>query len=141
MVGNSSTIDDYIGTFPPEVQDVLIAIRSRLHEAVPGMTEAMSYGMPTLKLDGKSLVHFAGLAAVAGAPAIIGTWIGAFTYSPLWTTVFLAIGIGAIAQVIWEVGRLIQRSQARAGEPLFTWNTLGGITAGIAVMYGTALLV
>ena len=64
-----------------------------------------------------------------------------FTYSALWTTVFLAIGIGAIGQVIWEVGRLIQRSQARAGEPLFTWNTLGGITAGIAVMYGTALLV
>ena len=60
MAGNSGTIDDYIGTFPPEVQDVLTDIRSRLHEAVPGMTEAMSYGMPTLKLDGKSLVHFAG---------------------------------------------------------------------------------
>jgi type VI protein secretion system component VasK len=78
---------------------------------------------------------------VAGAPAIIGTWIGAFTYSALWTTVFLAIGIGAIAQVIWEVGGLIQRGQGRAGVPLVAWNTLGGITAGIAVMYGTALFV
>ena len=60
MAGNSGTIDDYIGTFPPEVQDVLTDIRSRLHEAVPGMTEAMSYGIPTLKLDGRNLVHFAG---------------------------------------------------------------------------------
>jgi len=105
------------------------------------VTEGVGIAAPVVKEQRPSLVHFAGLAAVAGAPAIIGTWIGAFTYSPLWTTVFLAIGIGAIAQVIWEVGRLIQRSQARAGEPLFTWNTLGGITAGIAVMYGTALLV
>ena len=60
MAGNDGTIDDYISTFPPEVQDVLSDIRMRLHATVPGMTEAMSYGMPTLKLDGKSLVHFAG---------------------------------------------------------------------------------
>ncbi len=39
---------------------MLTDIRSRLHATVPGMTEAMSYGMPTLKLDGKNLVHFAG---------------------------------------------------------------------------------
>ncbi len=105
------------------------------------VTEGVGIAAPVVKEQRPSLWHFIGLAAVAGAPAIIGTWIGAFTYSALWTTVFLAIGIGAIAQVIWEVGRLIQRSQARAGEPLFTWNTLGGITAGIAVMYGTALFV
>jgi zinc transporter ZupT len=104
------------------------------------VTEGIGIAAPVVR-ERPSLGHFAGLAAVAGAPAIIGTWIGAFTYSPLWTTVFLAIGIGAIAQVIWEVGRLIQRSQARAGEPLLTWNTLGGIAAGVAVMYGTALLV
>ena len=54
------TIDDYIGSFPAEVQDVLTDIRSRLHATVPGMTETMSYGMPTLELDGKRLVHFAG---------------------------------------------------------------------------------
>ena len=58
--------------------------------------------------------HFLGLALLAGAPAIIGTWIGAFTYSAFWTTIFLAVGIGAILQVIWEVGRLIQRGQAKA---------------------------
>ena len=60
MAADVGTIDDYISTFPPEVQDVLSDIRSRLHATVPGMTEAMSYGIPTLKLDGRNLVHFAG---------------------------------------------------------------------------------
>ena len=78
---------------------------------------------------------------MAGAPAILGTWIGAFTYSPFWTAVFLAIGIGAILQVIVEIGRMIVRSQHRASEPLLTWPTFGGFAAGLALMYATALLV
>ncbi len=53
-------IDDYIASFPPEVQELLSDVRSRLHAAVPGMTEGISYQLPTLKLDGKNLVHFAG---------------------------------------------------------------------------------
>ena len=83
----------------------------------------------------------AALAAIAGVPAILGTWIGAFTYSPFWTTIFFAVGIGAILQVIVEVGRLVVRSQAKAGEPAMTWITFGGVTAGVAVMYLTGLLV
>jgi len=51
------------------------------------------------------------------------------------------IGVGAILQVIVEVGRLIARSQARHQEPALTWTTLSGVTAGVAVMYLTALLV
>jgi zinc transporter ZupT len=104
------------------------------------VTEGVGIAAPVVGAN-PGLKHFALLALVAGGPAILGTWIGAFTYSAFWTTVFLAIGIGAILQVIWEVGRLIQRSQAKAGEPLFTWNTFGGITAGIALMYATALLI
>ncbi len=81
------------------------------------------------------------IALIAGGLAILGTWIGAFTYSPFWTTVFLAVGIGAILQVIVEVWRLIARSQQRASEPVLTWTTFGGVTAGVAVMYLTGLLV
>jgi ZIP family zinc transporter len=104
------------------------------------VTEGVGIAAPVVR-ERPSLAHFAALAAVAGGPAIIGTWIGAFTYSAFWTTIFLAVGIGAIVQVIWEVGRLIHRSQAKANEPLFTWNTFGGVAAGIAIMYATALLV
>src|SRR5687768_17999990 len=36
-------------------------------------------------------------------PIFLGAWIGAFTYSPVWTTLFLAIGAGAVVQVVYEL--------------------------------------
>jgi ZIP family zinc transporter len=104
------------------------------------VTEGIGIAAPLVR-ERPALVHFVGLALLAGAPAILGTWVGAFVYSPFWTTIFLAIGIGAILQVIVEVARLIRRSQERAGEPAVTWATFGGATLGVAVMYLTALLV
>lgn len=104
------------------------------------VTEGIGIAAPLVR-QRPSLAHFIALAAVAGGPAILGTWLGAFVYSPFWTTVFLAVGVGAILQVIVEVGRLIIRGQTRHKEPALTWTTLGGVTAGIAVMYLTALLV
>jgi zinc transporter, ZIP family len=104
------------------------------------VTEGVGIAAPVVR-DRPALKHFAALAGIAGLPAIVGTWIGAFVYSPLWTTVFLAIGIGAILQVIVDVGRLILRDHARAGEPGLTWTTFSGFAAGLAVMYLTALLV
>jgi len=104
------------------------------------VTEGVGIAAPVVR-EQPRLIHFAALTAVAGFPAILGTWIGAFVYSPFWTTVFFAIGIGAILQVVYEVGCLIARGQAKAGEPLMTWTTFGGVTAGIAVMYFTGLLV
>jgi ZIP family zinc transporter len=104
------------------------------------VTEGIGIAAPVVR-NRPSFGHFLGLAVVAGGPAILGTWLGAFTYSPLWATVFLAIGVGAILQVIGEVGRLIARGQSRHHEPALTWTTFGGVTAGIAVMYLTALLV
>jgi len=104
------------------------------------VTEGIGIAAPLVR-DRPALLHFVGLALLAGGPAILGTWIGAFVYSPFWTTIFLAVGIGAILQVMVEVGRLIWRSQQRAGEPALTWATFGGVAAGIAVMYLTALLV
>jgi zinc transporter ZupT len=115
---------------------VFLIIGFTLHN----VTEGVGIAAPLVR-DRPALAHFVALAALAGGPAIIGTWIGAFVFSAFWTTVFLAIGIGAILQVIVEVGRLVQRNQARQKEPLLTWTTLGGLTAGLAVMYATALLV
>jgi uncharacterized protein YdhG (YjbR/CyaY superfamily) len=55
-----ATVDDYIASFPPEVQDVLQDIRRTMHAAVPDAGEAISYGIPALTLHGRSLVYFAG---------------------------------------------------------------------------------
>ena len=40
---------------------------------------------------------------------MIGAWIGGFTYSPIWTTLFFAVGAGAIVQVVYELWRLFAR--------------------------------
>jgi zinc transporter ZupT len=88
-----------------------------------------------------SLWIFAGLALLAGAPAILGTWIGGFAFSPLLAAVFLGIGVGAIWQVIVEVVGLLRRYAEREGTPLVSWINLGGLLVGIGIMYLTALLV
>jgi len=52
------TIDEYIATFPENVQDILVKLRKVVLEAAPEADETISYGMPTFKLNG-NLVHFA----------------------------------------------------------------------------------
>ncbi len=52
------TIDEYIGTFPKNVQDILQKLRQTIRKAAPEAEEAISYQIPTFKLNG-NLVHFA----------------------------------------------------------------------------------
>ncbi len=52
------TIDEYIGQFPREIQEILQEIRKIVHETAPEATEKISYQMPTFFLNG-NLVHFA----------------------------------------------------------------------------------
>ena len=51
-------IDDYISGFPVEVQYLLQQVRLKIKELAPRAEEAISYGIPTFKLNG-NLVHFA----------------------------------------------------------------------------------
>lgn len=53
------TIDAYIKTFPKEIQPILQCVRETIQAAAPNAEEAISYGMPTFRLNG-NLVHFAG---------------------------------------------------------------------------------
>lgn len=52
------TIDEYIAAFPKDVQDILEELRRVIRESAPNADEAISYGIPTFKLNG-NLVHFA----------------------------------------------------------------------------------
>ena len=54
-----ATMDAYIASFPEEVQGILEQIRSAIRKAAPGATETISYQIPTFKLNGSNLVHFA----------------------------------------------------------------------------------
>ncbi len=53
-----STIDEYIDTFPKNVGEILNKIRETIKESAPDAEEAISYQIPTFKLNG-NLVHFA----------------------------------------------------------------------------------
>ena len=53
-------INDYIASFPPATQELLEQMRSTIQKAAPDAVEAISYAMPTFKLNDKNLVHFAG---------------------------------------------------------------------------------
>ena len=52
-------MDEYIETFPEDVQKILEEMRQTIKKAAPEAVEAISYQMPTFKLNGKNLVHFA----------------------------------------------------------------------------------
>ncbi|HEY3011418.1 MAG TPA: ZIP family metal transporter [Gemmatimonadales bacterium] len=78
------------------------------------------------------------LGSLAGVPTVLGAWLGGFTYSPAWTAFFLAIGAGAIAQVVYELWRLFaRRTQAGLSTPL----NAAGLLLGMVIMYATGLLV
>jgi zinc transporter ZupT len=78
------------------------------------------------------------LGLLAGLPTIFGAWLGGFTYSPLWITLFFAVGAGAIVQVILELWRLFSKRQESG---LTTPLNAVGVLAGLAIMYVTGLLV
>jgi len=104
------------------------------------ITEGVGIAAPIVR-NNPGLKHFALLLLVAGGPAIIGTWIGGFAFNPVLATIFLAIGVGAILQVVWEVGKLVAKDTERLGQPLVNWVNLGGLVAGLALMYFTAFMV
>lgn len=52
------TIDEYVQTFPTEVQAILEEIRRTVGAVVPDADEVISYGMPTLRLGTRKIVHF-----------------------------------------------------------------------------------
>ncbi|MEK6222409.1 MAG: ZIP family metal transporter, partial [Chloroflexota bacterium] len=104
------------------------------------ITEGIGIAAPVSK-ESPSLKWFLGMLLISGGPAILGTLIGGFAFSPLLAVIFLGIGAGAIWQVIYEVGLLMQRDAEKAKTRLVNWTNLAGLTAGIAVMYFTAFLV
>jgi zinc transporter, ZIP family len=81
------------------------------------------------------VVDLMALGAMAGAPTIIGTWIGALAYSPALAVFFLGLGVGAIGQVLWELARLIGQSGSMVESRL-----LLGLATGVVIMYLTAVV-
>jgi zinc transporter, ZIP family len=84
-----------------------------------------------------SLARFAGLGVLAGAPAILGTWIGASAFNPSLAALLFGLGAGAIAQVIVQIAPSVRDAGGRLLNPL----AASGMLAGVLLMYATGLLI
>jgi len=106
---------------------------------IHNVTEGLGIAAPAA--EGRahvSLGRLAVLTLVAGAPAILGAWVGGFVTSDLLGVLFFAAAAGAALEVVTEVGRYVAR---RAPGGLSSPYVLGGFLAGLAIMYVTGLLV
>ncbi|NDI36253.1 ZIP family metal transporter [Chengkuizengella sediminis] len=104
------------------------------------ITEGVGIAAPLLR-ERPTFKTFVSLVAVAGTPAILGTWIGGFIFNPTLSALFFGIGAGAILQVIFVICKMIWKESQSNKYPLVSWLNFSGLTLGILLMYVTAFLV
>ncbi|MAW86241.1 MAG: metal transporter [Phyllobacteriaceae bacterium] len=104
------------------------------------ITEGIGIAAPMLK-GRPALWIFPALTLLAGGPAVLGLWIGSLAHAPQWSALALAIGAGAILQVVIEVAAYLMKSDGRGVAALSSWPVLSGAAFGVAFMYATAMLV
>jgi ZIP family zinc transporter len=105
---------------------------------VHNITEGLGIAAPIAGGERIGLARLGALALIAGAPAIVGAWIGGFVTSDLLGVLFFSLAVGAALQVVVEVGRYVAH---RAPGGLRSGPVIGGYLTGITVMYGTGLLI
>ncbi len=146
---------------------LLVAIGIGLHNLGEGLAIGSAYAIGSLALGATLIVGFAlhntteglaivapvadgapgrlsamlprlvGLGLIAGAPAVLGAWIGATALNPGVAAFMFGVGAGAIAQVIIQIAPTVRDDDGRLLNPL----TAGGVMAGLVLMYATGLLV
>jgi len=110
--------------------------------ALHNTTEGIAIAAPMSRgkgLVGKAMIgKLVALGLIAGSPAIFGAWVGGFVYSPFTSVIFLAIGAGAIFQVIVVIMRWIREE----GDKNFSSAAVAsGFAMGMLIMYLTSILV
>ncbi len=115
---------------------VLLIVGFALHNTTEGLAIVAPLAREQKPVGLGNLIK---LGLIGGAPTILGAWLGGLVYSPVWSVLFLAIGVGAIAQVTKQIAHQIGRG---AEQRAFTTTpVLAGLFAGFAVMYVTGMLV
>jgi len=103
---------------------------------IHNVTEGPAVVAPVARGERPAVWHFGAIGLLAGAPVILGGWLGSVAYSPTLGAAFLAVGVGAILQVNWELATMIRREGRLASAA-----NLIAFLAGLALMYATDLLV
>jgi zinc transporter, ZIP family len=104
--------------------------------ALHNTTEGLAIVAPTARAR-LSLGRLALLGLLAGAPAVLGAWVGASFFHPSVAALLFGVGAGAIAQVIVQILPQVRESDGRLLSPLVS----AGLLTGMLVMYATGLLV
>jgi zinc transporter, ZIP family len=104
--------------------------------ALHNTTEGLAIVAPTAK-ERISVGRLALLGLLAGAPAVLGAWVGASAFHPSVAALLFGVGAGAIAQVIVQILPQVRERDGRLLSPLVS----AGLLTGLLVMYATGLLV
>ena len=112
----------------------LLLIGFTLHNT----TEGLAIIAPIAK-ERPSITALVKLGLIGGLPTIAGAWAGGLVYSPVLAVLFLGLGAGAIAQVVWQIGR--QVGAGSFAERFASGPILSGLVAGFVIMLATGMLV
>jgi zinc transporter ZupT len=104
--------------------------------AIHNTTEGLAIVAPVAHLR-PTLGRLAVLGLIAGAPAVLGAWIGAAAFNASLAAFLFGFGAGAIVQVIVQLVPTIRDGAGRTLHPV----AVGGLLAGMALMFATGLLV
>jgi zinc transporter ZupT len=108
--------------------------------AIHNTTEGLAIVAP-MRGDGASArpgpARLLGLGLLAGAPAVLGAWIGAAAFDPSLAALLFGVGVGAIARVIVQIAPSMRDGDGRYLHPI----SVAGMIAGIVALYVTGLLV
>ena len=105
--------------------------------ALHNTTEGLAIVAPVAREGKPRLQRLILLGVLAGAPAVLGAWIGASAFHPSLAALMFGIGAGAIAQVIVQIAPQVRDESGRFLHPLAS----AGLLTGLLVMYVTGLLV
>jgi zinc transporter, ZIP family len=104
--------------------------------ALHNTTEGLAIVAPVAR-EQPSLRRLAALGLIAGAPAVLGAWIGAAAFNASLAAFLFGFGAGAIAQVIVQLAPSVRDGEGRLLHP----PAVAGLLAGMALMFATGLLV
>ena len=146
----------------PGALSLLVAVGIGLHNLGEGLAIGSAYAVGALALGASLVIGFAlhntteGLAIVAplaarapslkrllllgliaGAPAILGAWLGAAAFQPSVASLLLGFGVGAIVQVIVQLLPTLRDSESPGLSPA----VVVGLVGGVVLMFTTGLLV
>ena len=105
--------------------------------ALHNTTEGLAIVAPAAREGRVRIMRLMALGVLAGAPAVLGAWVGASAFNPSLAALLFGVGAGAIARVVVQIAPQVRDGAGRLLHPL----AVGGLLAGLVVMYATGLLV